>query len=156
MTETPAPRDSEERRSGRLGRRIALAIWALCLAYMTVVGFNSVIRQVFFAPLPAAVRALSPAECPSEIESLRAAIFEHSGEHVRSAGQTPIDPWLTAWDLRAQAASARCDGDAFASLMRLRFRIETTLRRFDHEEARLSGRVLELNEPSAASDTSTP
>lgn len=122
---------------------------------MVVVGFNSVIRQVFFVEAPKA-HALAQGACPAEIEALRASLFDNAAAHLRSAGEAPIDSWIAEWDTRALSASARCEGDALHSLMILRFRIETTLRRFDREEARLSDRILEQNEPSDASATSTP
>ncbi len=146
------------KRAGRLGRRIAIGIYLTATAYMVVVGFNSVIRQVFFPPLPAAAQALGPLgpeACASELDALRQTLLTSASEHVAEGGAEPIDPWLAAWDHRYRMVSSRCPdssrtSDAAALLQRLRYRIETTLRRFDREEARLSVRVHELVTAEAA------
>jgi hypothetical protein len=160
----PPPRDREDRaegrvkRAGRLGRRIAIGIYLTAVAYMVVVGFNSVIRQVFFPPQPAAAQALAPlgpAACAAELETLRQALLDGASAHIIESGAEPAEGWLSAWDQRFQLVTSRCpessrEGDATALLQRLRYRIETTLSRFDREEARLSVRVRELLRAEAA------
>jgi hypothetical protein len=156
--------DGRVKRAGQLGRRIAIGLYLVAVTYMVVVGFNSVIRQVFFPPLPAEAQALSPlgpTECAAELESLRRALLDQASAHLASSGRAPAAPWLEDWDHRHRVLAHRCpatgpSGEALAVLQRLRYRIETTLRRFDREEARLSVRARELisaeaAEPSGAS-----
>jgi hypothetical protein len=158
--DSPARERAEGRvkRAGRLGRRIAIGVYLTAVTYMVVVGFNSVIRQVFFPPLPAAAQALrplEPAECATELDSLRRALIENASAHLASSGTEPAEPWLTVWDHRYRVLTSRCPesgptGEATALLQRLRYRIETTLRRFDREEGRLSVRVHQLVSAEAA------
>lgn len=123
---------------------------------MVVVGFYSVMSQVFWPELPATARASAQLDCSAELEDLRVELLDNAAKHIGAGGTTPIAPWLTAWDRRALAATTRCDHPAVRPLETLRYRIETTLHRFDREEARLSDRVHRLLAPAAASDTRNP
>ncbi len=146
--------EGKARRAGAIGRRIALGIYFVGITYMVIVGFHSVVRQVFWPEVPASAQA--PTDCAAELEALRKDLLTHAAAHVESGGAAALEPWLEAWDRRARVASARCTHPAVHPLESLRYRIETTLRRFDREEARLSDRVHLLLVPDAANDPGTP
>jgi hypothetical protein len=149
-------REGRARRAGRIGRRVAIGIYLVGISYMVVVGMHSVVRQVFWPELPASAQAPAELDCEGELEALRVDLLKRAADHVESGGEGPLGPWLEAWDQRALLVSARCDHPAMHPLESLRYRIETTLRRFDREEARLSDRVHRLIVPGAASDTRNP
>ncbi len=151
-------REGRARRAGRIGRRVALGIYFVGITYMVVVGMHSVVRQVFWPELPAAA-AQAPADldCEAELEALRVDLLTHAAAHVERGGGAALEPWLGAWDERALVASTRCTNHpATHPLESLRYRIETTLRRFDREEARLSDRVHRLTMPEGAKGTRNP
>jgi len=136
----PAPR----RQPLPTSRRIALAIYGVALLFVIVAGFRSVIPQIFWPEDELAVAA--PSNCGDEVRELERVLLDRSASHVRSGGRpqsTTPPSWLPAWDARFHALERACPEQSITSLERLRFRIERTLWRFDHNEA---VRVAELPE----------
>ena len=93
----------KEQRSG-LGRRLAIGIYSIALAYLVIVGFASVIPQVFW---PAHDDSFD-LDCDDGLELLRKQIDELRLAYL-SANET--DPTnlrraLTTWDLRLIPSTA--------------------------------------------------
>ena len=146
----------KEQRSG-LGRRLAIGIYSIALAYLVIVGFASVIPQVFW---PAHDDSFD-LDCDDGLELLRKQIDELRLAYL-SANET--DPTnlrraLTTWDLRLNALAQRCDKDRVHLLNRYRYRVELTLERFMREDAPLAKRVtqaLESAPPTTSSQRPEP
>ncbi len=136
------------RRAGRLGRRVALTVWALAMSFMVVVGFMTVIPQVFFEEPEGTDEQMAFAEgdCAETAETLTSMLLERGGEHVaevRPAGT--LGPFFRRWDARYAAYQRHCGESATGTeLARLRYRIELTLRRFDREEGAIVRKLDEL------------
>lgn len=145
----PDPRRGHgTRRAGRLGRRVALAFWALAMTFMVVVGFKTVIPQVFFQEPEGTDRQMAFAEgdCTDTAETLGSMLLERGGEHVAEARPAgTLGPFFRRWDARFAAYQRHCGETATgAELARLRYRIELTLRRFDREEGAIVRKLDEL------------
>jgi hypothetical protein len=141
----------KEQRSG-LGRRLAIGIYAIALAYLVIVGFTSVIPQVFWPKHDESFEV----DCTDGLEQLRKEIERLRIDYL-SANET--DPTelrraLAAWDLRFNALAQRCDEDRVHLLNRYRHRVELILERFMRDDAPLGNRLseaLEAAPPSAPS-----
>lgn len=136
------------RRAGRLGRRVALSLWAMAMLFMVVVGFMTVVPQVFHEEPEGtdAQAAFADRDCGETAEALTAMLLERGGEHVaevRPAGT--LGPFFRRWDARYFAYRRHCGESATsAELARLRYRLELTLRRFDREEGAIVRKLDEL------------
>ena len=140
--------ESGPRRAGRIGRRIALALWALAMLYIVVVGFASVVPQVFFrepegTDAQAARLADEGTECEAEAEALMDGLLERAGEHVAEVRPAAtLAPYFHRWDARHAAYLRHCgESSSAADLRRLRYRLELTLRRFSREEGAIVHRL---------------
>lgn len=126
------------RRAGRVGRRVALLVWAVGMTFMAVVGLVSVVSQVFFEEPEGvdAQAAFAEGDCGEHAENLTAMLLERGGEHVAEARPAgTLGPFFRRWDARYFAYRRHCGESAGAAeLARLRYRLELTLRRFDREE----------------------
>ncbi len=136
------------RRAGRLGRRVALILWAVGMLYMVVVGFVTVIPQVFFEE-PEGVDAqaeFAAGDCGDTAERLTGMLLERGGEHVAEARPAgTLGPFFRRWDARYFAYLRHCgESETSAELARLRYRLELTLRRFDREEGAIVRKLDEL------------
>jgi hypothetical protein len=146
----------KEQRSG-LGRRLAIGIYSIALAYLVIVGFASVIPQVFW---PARDDSFD-LDCADGLELLRKQIDELRLTYLSTNKTDPTNlrRALAAWDLRLNALAGRCDEDRVHLLNRYRYRVELTLERFMREDAPLANRVTETLEsapPSTSSQTPEP
>ena len=142
----------DQKKRGGIGRRVAIAIYSIALAYLVVVGFTSVIPQVFW---PASDDSFD-LECGDGLELLRHEVEKLRDEYV-STNQTnpaPLRGHLQSWDLRLNALAKRCDEDQVALLERYRYRVELDLERYMREEAPLAERVSETL--GNATDTPNP
>lgn len=130
--------DDETKSAGRapLGRRIALAIYLTFMVYIAVVGFSSVIPQVFWPEAKTDVTA-PEGTCTESMAELRDGLRDEAGRYV--AGETEsLDIFLTRWDDQYLHLERRCEGvQAYTRLGILRHRVETTLRQFGRVEGRL-------------------
>ena len=131
----------EEKKRGGLGRRLAVGIYSVALVYLVVVGFASVIPQVFWPESDDSFDL----ECADGLELLR-----HEVDEVRLAylSTNETDPsalreTLESWDLRLNALAKRCDEDQVHLLNRYRHRVELNLQRYMREDAPLAARVSE-------------
>ena len=127
-----------------LGRRIALAIYLAFLVYIMVVGFSSVIPQVFWPR--AHTNATAPeGSCEDNLAELRDDLRHEAGRYV--AGETDaLAGYLRRWDDRYLLIQQRCDGvDAYTRLGILRHRVDTTLRQFGRVEGRLFAELDDLD-----------
>lgn len=135
-------------RAGRLGRRIALLVWAAAMLFMVVVGFVTVLPQVFLEEPEGtdAQAAFAEGDCGETAETLTAMLLERGGEHVAEARPAgTLGPFFRRWDARYFAYRRHCgESQTSAELARLRYRLELTLRRFDREEGAIVRRLDEL------------
>jgi len=140
----PHSRD-EVARAGTIGRRVALGLYLSVLVYITAVAFASVVPQVFWPePSPAAVAA-APADCGEALRTLEQALLERSSRVLSTASpanpEDGIEAFFHTWDDDYLALAARCRGETYHSLGRLRYQLEITLRRYEREDARLAREV---------------
>ena len=126
---------------GGLGRRLAIGIYSIALAYLVIVGFASVIPQVFW---PESDESFD-LECPDGLQLLR-----HEVDEVRLAyletnetDGTALRDTLESWDLRLNALAKRCEKDQVNLLNQYRHRVELGLQRYMREDAPLANRVAE-------------
>jgi hypothetical protein len=129
----------EEKQRGRLGRTITIAVYSVALSYLVIVGFASVIPQVFW---PASDDSFD-LECADGLELLR-----HEVDEIRLAylatnetDPIPLREALESWDLRLNALAKRCDEEQVHLLNRYRYRVELNLQRYMGEDAPLAERV---------------
>ncbi len=136
---------------GALGRRLAIGIYSIALAYLVIVGFASVIPQVFW---PASDDSFD-LECADGLQLLR-----HEVDKVRLAyletnetDPTALQSTLESWDLRLNALAKRCEADQVHLLNQYRHRVELGLQRYMREDAPLANRVTEAlgSEPNPQS-----
>lgn len=133
------PADGKPRKG--LGRRIILAGWAVCIVWITIVTFSSVVPQVFW-PEPSVPPTLDTQSCIAAHRELYASMMEHAGTAAQAARsdaeqRTASDAFFAQWDANYLSLS-RCEGDEHARLLRLRYRIDNTLRRYRRDEGRLA------------------
>jgi len=132
-------------RAGKIGRRFAIGIYLVVLLYITTVAFGAVVPQVFWPEASQEAVARAPQDCREGMLALertlltRAAI--HVGPNEPGAEREPLDAFWRAWDDDYVALSSPCGGETHASLGRLRYQLEITLRRFEREDARLAREV---------------
>ena len=136
----------KEQRGG-LGRSLAIGIYSIALAYLVIVGFASVIPQVFWPDSDDSFDL----ECADGLQVLR-----HEVDEVRLAyletnetDPTQLRRTLKSWDLRLNTLAKRCDEDQVHLLNEYRHHVELGLERYMREDAPLANRV------SAALDSNT-
>jgi hypothetical protein len=130
----------KEQRGG-LGRRLAIGIYSIALAYLVIVGFASVIPQVFWPDSDESFDL----ECGDGLQLLR-----HEVDEVRLAyletnetDPTELRSALASWDLRLNALAKRCEEDQVHLLNKYRHRVELGLQRYMREDAPLANSVTE-------------
>ena len=126
---------------GGLGRQLAIGIYSIALAYLVIMGFASVIPQVFW---PESDESFD-LECADGMQLLR-----HEVDEVRLAyletnetDPTALGNALESWDLRLNALAKRCEEDQVHLLNQYRHRVELGLQRYMREDAPLANRVAE-------------
>lgn len=129
----------EER--GGLGRRLAIGIYSIALAYLVIVGFASVIPQVFW---PESDESFD-LECADGLQLLRHEVDELRLAYtsLNKTDPTELRSALKSWDLRLNALAKRCDKDQVHLLNQYRHRVELDLQRYMREDAPLANRVSE-------------
>ena len=149
----------EEKKRGGLGRRLAVGIYSVALAYLVVVGFASVIPQVFWPESDDSFDL----ECADGLELLRHEVDELRLAYVSTNETDPTElrKALKSWDLRLNALAKRCDKDQVDLLNRYRHRVELNLQRYMREDAPLADRVTDTldaasNSPSTEKPEPTP
>ncbi|NNE18625.1 MAG: hypothetical protein HKN10_09125 [Myxococcales bacterium] len=129
----------EER--GGLGRRLAIGIYSIALAYLVIVGFASVIPQVFWPESDASFDL----DCSDGLQLLRHEVDELRLAYLakNATDETTLQKSLEAWDLRLNELAKRCDEDHVHLLNQYRYRVELGLQRYIREDAPLANRVTE-------------
>ena len=122
-------------RAGRAGRRVAIVVYWVALLYMTLVGFITVIPQALYPETPL---ERPEGTCHDLLHELELELEEETTSRIQEAAPPTQEPRLRAyfqqWDDRFTAL-ADCESDpAYGPLERLRYRYETTLRRFERED----------------------
>lgn len=148
----------KEQRGG-LGRRLAIGIYSIALAYLVIVGFASVIPQVFWPESDDSFDL----ECADGLQLLRHEVDELKLTYVSTNETDPtgLRNALESWDLRLNALAKRCDEDQVHLLNQYRYRVELGLERYMREDAPLANRVTEAlgsepDTPSPETPESTP
>lgn len=143
----------KEQRGG-LGRRLAIGIYTVALAYLVIVGFTSVVPQVFWPKTDDAFDL----GCHDGLELLRDEV-----DDVRLAylSENETDPTalrnaFDSWDLRLNTLAERCDEEQVGLLRRYRYRVELRLEKFMREDAPLANRVSEAIGPTSDPQRPTP
>lgn len=144
---------------GGLGRWLAIGIYSTALIYLVIVGFASVIPQVFWPESDDSFDL----ECSDGLQLLRHEVDELRISYL-TTNETNEDPLLTAlnaWDLRLNALAKRCDEERVHLLNQYRHRVELGLQRYMREDAPLAKRVGEAlapnpTTPSPATTESSP
>jgi len=126
---------------GGLGRRLAIGIYSIALAYLVIVGFASVIPQVFW---PASDDSFD-LECADGLQLLRHEVDELRLAYLATneTDSTGLRSALESWDLRLNALAKRCDEDEVHLLNQYRHRVELGLERYMREDAPLANSVTE-------------
>ena len=144
---------------GGLGRWLAIGIYSTALIYLVIVGFASVIPQVFW---PASDDSFD-LECSDGLQLLRHEVDELRIAYLTTneTNEDPLRKALDAWDLRLNALAKRCDEEQVHLLNQYRYRVELGLERYMREDAPLANRVSEAlgpkpNTPSPATPESNP
>lgn len=129
----------ETQKRGRLGRRLAIGIYTVALVYLVVVGFASVIPQVFWPEADGETEL----DCN---EGLRSLYDEVESTRLSYLARKQSDPLklredLRSWDEKMASLRKRCDLDTVRQLERYRHRVELTLQRYLREEAPQADKV---------------
>jgi len=126
---------------GGLGRRLAIGIYSIALAYLVIVGFASVIPQVFWPESDDSFDL----ECPDGLQLLRHEVDELRLAYLATNETDPSElrVALESWDLRLNALAKRCEEDQVLLLNQYRHRVELGLQRYMREDAPLANRVTE-------------
>jgi len=129
----------EER--GGLGRRLAVGIYSIALAYLVIVGFASVIPQVFWPKTDASFDL----ECADGLQLLRHEVDELRLAYLatNATDEAALQKSLASWDLRLNELATRCSEDHVHLLNQYRHRVELGLQRYIREDAPLANRVTE-------------
>jgi hypothetical protein len=136
-----------EKRGG-LGRWLAIGIYSTALIYLVIVGFASVIPQVFW---PASDDSFD-LECSDGLQLLRHEVDELRIAYLTTneTDEQPLERALSAWDLRLNALAKRCDEEQVHLLNQYRHRVELGLQRYIREDAPLANRVSDALGPKPA------
>ena len=129
-----------------------MGIYSIALVYLVIVGFASVIPQVFWPKTDASFEL----EC---VDGLR--LLQHEVDELRLAylatnatDETALEKSLESWDLRLNELATRCNEDQVHLLNQYRHRVELRLQRYMREDAPLANRVTEAL--GSRSDTQAP
>lgn len=131
---------------------MAIGIYVIALSYLVIVGFTSVIPQVFW---PASDDSFG-LECSDGLELLRHEVDELRLAYLSSneTDPTALRNTLRAWDLRLNALAKRCEKEPVELLRRYRYRVELRLEKFMRDDAPLANQVTETIGPEP--DTPSP
>ena len=126
---------------GQLGRILVIGVYVIALSYLVIVGFVSVIPQVF---LPNKDESFDVA-CD---EGLRILYEDLDHMRVGYVSSNVIDPAalrakLRPWDLRLNALRDRCNETKVNLLSKYRYRVELNLQEYMREDAPLAKTVAE-------------
>ena len=148
----------KEQRGG-LGRRLAIGIYSIALSYLVIVGFASVIPEVFWPETDDSFDL----ECADGLQRLRHEVDQKRLKYLATNETDPIElrSALESWDLRLNALAKRCEEDQVHLLNQYRHRVELGLERYMREDAPLANRVTEalgshLDTPSPKTPEPTP
>lgn len=131
----------EKKQRGGLGRWLAIGLYSTALIYLVIVGFASVIPQVFWPKSDDSFTL----DCAEGLERLRDEVDELRLAYLATneTNPAPLREALESWDLRLNALAKRCDEDQVHLLNRYRHRVELDLQRYMREDAPLAERVSE-------------
>ncbi|MEM9728442.1 MAG: hypothetical protein AAF997_07650 [Myxococcota bacterium] len=130
-----------QQQRGRLGRIVVIGVYAVALGYLVIVGFASVIPQVFW---PRSDESFD-LSCEDGLRVLHQSLDRLRIDTMSTniVDPKPLRSALEAWDLRINALRGRCDEDKVDLLDKYRYRVELNLQRYMREDAPLANRVAE-------------
>ena len=126
----------------------------IALTYLVIVGFTSVIPQVFW---PASDDSFDLG-CGDGLELLRHEVDELRLAYLSSneTDPTALRSTLSSWDLRLNALAKRCDDEPVELLRRYRYRVELRLEKFMRDDAPLANQVTETIGPEPGTPSREP
>lgn len=124
---------------GRIGRRLVIGIYAIALSYLVIVGFVSVIPQVFWPESDDTFDA----DCVEGLRILHGELDQVRLEYLSSnvSDTAALREAFESWDLRLSALRKRCDEEKVHLLNKYRHRVELNLQRYMREDAPLAREV---------------
>jgi len=124
---------------GRLGRILVIGMYAAALSYLVVVGFTSVIPQVFWPERDESFDV----GCAEGLKLLHGELDDIRLGFLTSNAVEPkkLQAQLEPWDRRLNALRERCDEEKVKLLYKYRYRVELNLERYMREDAPLANRV---------------
>ncbi|MDH3844424.1 MAG: hypothetical protein OES69_10835 [Myxococcales bacterium] len=119
-----------------------IGIYAIAFSYLVVVGFASVIPQVFWPETDDSFDA----NCADGLRILHEEVDQVRLDYLSSnvVDAAALREKLEAWDLRLNALRNRCDEDKVHLLNKYRHRVELNLQRYMREDAPLANQVAEI------------
>ena len=116
-----------------------IGIYVIALSYLVIVGFASVIPQVFWPESDDTFDV----DCVGGLQILHDELDRVRLEYLSSnvVDATALREKLESWDLRLNALRNRCDEDKVYLLNKYRHRVELNLQRYMREDAPLANRV---------------
>lgn len=139
-------------RAGRVGRRVGLAIYFVCLGYIVVVGFGTFIQGIFLAPVPSAGFD-GHSSCEVVRQDLARELQRIATRNVVGDSPQSFSLGFAEWDDRYAAIRARCSDAPTRQLESVRHRVEIQLRRFERDNGaalrRLSGTPASTTAPES-------
>ncbi len=120
-------------------------MYAVALSYLVIVGFASVIPQVFWPPSDESFDV----DCADGLRMLYADVNDVRLEYLTSnvIDPTALRDRLEVWDLRLNALRGRCDESKVELLNKYRHRVELNVQRYMREDAPLANRVQRILGP---------
>ena len=135
-----------EKKAPRIGRRVALGVVWVGIFYMAVMGFYSLIPQVFMNESQAQVP--EDLDCPARLRTMKQELLHQSTTRLanmgRSEEQGELEEWLADWDDRLLSLDRPCGethGEAMGNLSTLRHRLEATVTQAGRTLGPLSQRI---------------
>ncbi len=118
-----------------------IGIYSIALSYLVIVGFASVIPQVFWPPIDESFDL----DCQDGLQLLRHEVDELRLAYLTTNETDPsaLGNALESWDLRLNALAKRCEEAQVHVLNQYRHRVELGLQRYMREDAPLANRVTE-------------
>jgi hypothetical protein len=137
-----------------LGRWLVIAIYSIALSYLVVVGFTSVIPQVFW---PARDDSFD-VSCSEGLSLLYDELDELRLDYLSSnvVDLETLREELEPWDLRLNALDPRCNADKVQLLRKYRYHVELNLEEYMREDAPLANRVAEMLSSTPEQTPHTP
>lgn len=125
---------------------MVIVVYSIALSYLVIVGFTSVIPQVFWPESDASFDVSCDEGLRLLLTDLERLRLEYLSENVLDDSE--LRSALEPWDLKLNALRGRCDEDKVDLLNKYRYRVELNLQRYVREDAPFANRVAEALTPT--------